>query len=61
MSAVEVIEERIKQLPAAEVAELRDWLDDYLEDLQPLSAEFVASIERGQRDLADGRVRVENP
>jgi hypothetical protein len=61
MSAVEVIEERIKQLPAAEVAELRDWLDDYLEDLQPLSPEFVASIERGQRDLKDGRVRVENP
>ena len=52
MSAVEVIEERIKQLPPAEVAELRGWLDEYLEDLQPLSPEFVASIERGQRDLA---------
>ena len=61
MSAVEILEERIKQLPTAEVAELRDWLDDYLEDLQPLSPEFVASIERGQRDLACGRVRVENP
>ncbi len=61
MSAVEVIEERIKQLPTADVAELRNWLDDYLEDLLPLSSEFVASIERGQRDLADGRVRVENP
>ena len=58
MSAVEVIEERTKQLPAAEVAELRDWLDDYLEDLQPLSSEFIASIERGQRDLKEGRARV---
>lgn len=56
MSAVEAVEERIKQLPAAEVAELRDWLDDYLEDLQPLSPEFVASIERGQRDLAQRRL-----
>lgn len=61
MSAVEVIEERIKQLPPAEAAELRDWLDDYLEDLQPLSPEFVASIERGQRDLKEGRVRIETP
>lgn len=61
MSPVEVIEERIKQLPAAEVAELRDWLDDYLEDSQPLSPEFVVSIKRGQRDLKEGRVRFEIP
>jgi hypothetical protein len=38
--------------------QLQDWLANYLEDEAELTPEFVASIERGQADLREGRVRV---
>ena len=58
MSAIKEIEAKVRQLPAEEALELMDWLSDYLENQAELNPEFVASIERGQSDLRDGRVRV---
>ena len=61
MSRVEKIEAEVRQLPTKEALELMDWLSDYLEDQAKLNPEFVASIERGQSDLREGRVRVCQP
>ena len=58
MSKLEVIESEVRQLPRPEALQLQDWLADYLEDQAELNPEFIASIERGQADLREGRVRV---
>jgi len=38
--------------------QLQEWLANYLEDQAELNPHFVASIERGQSDLGEGRTRV---
>jgi urease accessory protein UreF len=57
MSTVQEIESAVQRLPVAQAQELQDWLADYLEDRAELTPEFIASIERGQADLREGRVR----
>lgn len=52
------IAQAIRTLPREEAQELRDWLEDYLEDQLQVTAEFAASIERGKKDLAEGKIRV---
>ena len=61
MSKLETIEAEVRKLPLAQAVELQDWLADYLEDSAELNPEFVASIERGNADLREGRVRVHRP
>ena len=58
MSKLEAIEAEVRKLPPEQALHLQDWLADYLEDQADLNPEFVASIERGQADLGEGRVRV---
>ena len=61
MSTVQEIEQAIQQLPRDEMEKLQQWLQDYLEDQQELTAEFQASIERGKQDLTAGRTRSRQP
>jgi hypothetical protein len=56
--SIQQLEEAIKELPTDEIETLRAWIDEYLEDERNISPEFAASIERGRRDLAEGRFRV---
>ena len=58
MSKIEAIEAEVRKLSPEQALELQNWLADYLEDEAELNPEFVASIERGQADLREGRVRV---
>ena len=58
MSKLEAIEAEVRQLPPEQALQLQDWLADYLEDQAELDPEFVARIERGQADLREGRLRV---
>jgi hypothetical protein len=58
MNDLEAIEGEVRKLPTIQALQLQDWLADYLEDQAQLNPEFVASIERGQADLCEGRVRV---
>ncbi|MBI5387546.1 MAG: hypothetical protein HZA90_23040 [Verrucomicrobia bacterium] len=58
MSKLETIEAEVRSLPRKQARELQDWLADYLEDEADLNPEFVASVERGNADLRDGRARV---
>ena len=55
------LEQAIRGLPRREVEELREWIEDYLEDQLEFTNEFDASIERGKKDIAEGNVRVRNP
>ena len=59
--SIQQIAEAIKELSIDEIAALRAWIEEYLEDERELTDEFTASIERGKRDLAAGRTRVGTP
>ena len=48
-------------LPRRDVEELRECIEDYLEDQLEFTDEFAASIERGKKDIAEGNVRIRNP
>ena len=61
MSKLEAIEAEIRSLPREKAQQLQDWLSEYLEDQAELNPEFLKSIERGNADLAAGRVRIEKP
>ena len=58
MSDLEIIEVEVRKLPIIKALQLQDWLADYLEDQAQLNPEFLGSIERGQADVREGRVRV---
>jgi hypothetical protein len=57
MSTVKEIESAIQKLAPAEVKELANWIEDYLEDELQMTDEFKASIERGKKDIAASRTR----
>lgn len=61
MQALERIEQEVRQLSQAEQEELRDWLDNMLEDELEFTDEFKAKIDRAKGDLAAGRGRVVKP
>lgn len=50
-SALEKIENEVKQLPGAEQEALRDWLENTLEDGLEFTDAFKAKIERGEQDF----------
>jgi hypothetical protein len=45
-------------LPPEKQEELRDWLENVLEDQLELTEEFKAKIQRGEQDLREGRSRL---
>ncbi|HEU0010399.1 MAG TPA: hypothetical protein VFT34_11340 [Verrucomicrobiae bacterium] len=55
MSKVGELQSEIGKLTAREMQELRDWLENILEDQLEMREEFKAKIERGERDMAVGR------
>ena len=57
MSNVAEIEAAITALSIREAEEIREWLEQWLEDQQEMTPEVLASIQRGKADLAAGRVR----
>lgn len=61
MSTVAEIENAITRLTRDDAEEVREWLEQWLEDQQEMTPEFLASIERGKADLAAGRSRTVRP
>lgn len=57
-SDVQEIEQAIRTLPRRQVEQLREWIEDFLEDQFDITDDFAASIERGKKDVAEGNVRV---
>ena len=61
MSTVQEIHAAMTKLSKDEMIELRNLLDDIVEDELEISDQFRASINRGMTDIAEGRVRVRQP
>jgi uncharacterized protein YicC (UPF0701 family) len=57
MSTLELIESKVAELSVTEILELQHWINEYLEDNAALSPEFLSSIDRGLKDLEEGRSR----
>ena len=60
MSSLQEIKNAIQGLSRKEIEVLEDWIGNYLEDTREMTPEFKASIERGNRDIAEGKYRA-NP
>jgi hypothetical protein len=55
---VQEIEQAIRTLPRREVEQLREWIENFLEDQFEFTDEFAASIDRAKKDIAEGNIRV---
>jgi len=61
MSRVEQMETELRKLSPSELQQLRDWLEDLIEDSLEFTPEFEESIRRSKQELAEGkfsRIRV---
>jgi hypothetical protein len=62
MSKVEQMETELRKLSQAELRQIREWLDDVIEDDLEFTPEFEESIRQAERDMAEGKpVRVREP
>ncbi len=62
MSKIEQIESELQKLSQTELREIRNWLDDFLEDELEFTPEFEAAIKRSEQDMSHGeRPRVRKP
>ena len=62
MSKVEQMEIELRKLSQAELRQIREWLDDVIEDNLEFTPEFEESIRQAERDMAEGKsVRVREP
>jgi len=56
------MESVLRKLSQAELRQVREWLDDIIEDELEFTPEFEHSIEQAERDVADRKVaRVREP
>jgi len=62
MSKVEQIQQQIQKLSQEEMEQVRQWLEDFIEDQLELTDEFKAKIEQSERDRAAGKFsRIRRP
>ena len=62
MSKVEQMETELRKLSQTELRQIRDWLDDLIEDDLEFTSEFEESIRQAERDMAEGKsARVREP
>jgi len=61
MSTIKEIEAAIPRLTRAEVEELREWIDDYLEDQLELTDEVKAKLDQSRREIAAGQFTTRQP
>ena len=54
MSSVKEIESALGQLSIEDLQEVRDWLDDLIEDHLEVSGEFKSKIQRAKDEIASG-------
>jgi len=61
MKTLEQIESDVRKLSLQEQEQLRDWLENLLEDGLELKEEFKAEIDAAKKDIAEGRYRIRKP
>ena len=55
VSKVEQMEAELRKLSQTELCQIREWLNDMIEDQLPFAPEFERSIQQAERDMADGK------
>ena len=56
------MESELRKLSQAELRQIREWLDDLIEDELEFTPEFENSIQRSEHDMAAGKAaRVRRP
>lgn len=62
MSRLEQMETELRKLSQAELRQIREWLDDIIEDELEFTPEFERAILQSERDMAEGQTaRVREP
>ena len=62
MSKVAQVEAELEKLSQAELRQVREWLDDVIEDDLEFTPEFEAGIKQSEREMAKGlRPRTRQP
>ena len=62
MSTVQEIETAIRKLTPAELQQVHEWLEDFIEEQMEFTPKFEAEIRASERELAAGlRPRVRQP
>jgi hypothetical protein len=61
MSTVQEIEAAIPRLSRAELEELRQWFEDYVEDHLELKEEVKARLDESRREIARGSYTTRQP
>jgi hypothetical protein len=61
VSSLQQIEEAVLKLQHRDQEELRDWLENLLEDRLEMTDTFKEEIAAGKADIEAGRVRIRQP
>jgi hypothetical protein len=61
VSSLQQIEEAVLRLQHRDQEELRDWLENLLEDRLEMTDAFKEEIAAGKADIQAGRVRIRRP
>ena len=61
MSTVKEIQAAIPKLSREEIEQIREWIDDYLEDDLELSDEVKAKLDQSRAEIAAGRFTTRRP
>lgn len=61
MSTVKEIQAAIPNLSREEIEQIREWIDDYLEDRLELTDEVKAKLDQSRREIAAGRYTTRQP
>ena len=61
MSTVKEIQAAIPKLSRAEIEQIRQWIDDYLEERVELTDQVKAKLDQSRREIAAGQYTTRRP
>lgn len=61
VSTVKEIQEAIPNLSRAEIEQIRDWIEDYLEDQLELTDDVKAKLDQSRGEIAAGQYTTHQP
>ena len=61
MSTMQEIQAAIVKLSHKELAELKDWLEDHIEDQLELNEEVKTAVDQSRAEIAAGQYRTRQP
>ena len=61
MSTVKEIEAAIPKLSRAEIEQVRDWIEDYLDDQLELTDDVKAKLDQSRREIVAGHFTTRQP